>query len=321
MIKGHMKPGEIAAQIGCSVRTIYREIQRGQCSTIEYKTFKWQSEYSAHVAQKAVTRQRPSVLPKLVVDTSLAEMLCYLISQRKYSPAAAVQELRFQGFSCSVSVKTVYRSIYKGILKVKASDLPVGRYRVKPQHILKYTSKRHLNDRSIDDRPGTREDFGHWELDTVIGKAAGKQKCLAVLTERKTRFEVIRLLDGKTVQAVYDSLIKIRSDNQQVTDLVFQSLACDNGTEFSDSAALEQLAPTYYCHPYHSWERGSNENQNKLIRRFIPKGKSMNQLTEKDIVKLQTWMNNYPRQLLGWQRPADLFAQELANLGITHFIL
>lgn len=316
-----MKPGEIAAQIGCSVRTVYREIQRGQCTVIDRKKYDYKVVYSAQVAQIAVTRKRPSVLPKLVVDTSLAEMLCYLIRRHKYSPAAAVQELRSQGLPCSVSVKTVYRSIYKGILKVKVSDLPVGRYKPKPQNILKYTSKKHLNDRSIDDRPGTREDFGHWELDTVIGKAAGKQKCLAVLTERKTRYEVIRLLDSKTVQAVSDSLVKIRNTNQDVTDLVFQSLACDNGAEFSDSSALEQLAPTYYCHPYHSWERGSNENQNKLIRRFIPKGKSMNQLTEKDIVKIQTWMNNYPRQLLGWQRPADLFAQELANLGITHFTL
>lgn len=321
MIKGHMKPGEIAAQIGCSVRTVYREVQRGQCTVIDSETYAFKNEYSAHVGQKAVTRSsRYGACPKLIVNIALAEMLCSLIKKYRYSPAAAVQEIKMQGL-LSVSVTTVYRSIYRGILPLDSLDLPVGRYKPKPQNILKYTSKKHLNDRSIDDRPGTREDFGHWELDTVVGKAAGKQKCLAVLTERKTRFEVIRLLDGKTVQAVSDSLVKIRNENQDVTDLVFQSLACDNGTEFSDSSVLEQLAPTYYCHPYHSWERGSNENQNKLIRRFIPKGKSMNQLTEKDIVKIQTWMNNYPRQLLGWQRPADLFAQELANLGITNFVI
>lgn len=316
-----MKPGEIAAQIGCSVRTVYREVKRGQCTVMDRKKYDYKVVYSAQVAQIAVTRKRPSVLPKLVVDTSLAEALCYLIKRHRYSPAAAVHELRSQGLPCSVSVKTVYRSIYKGILKVKVSDLPVGRYRSKSKNILKYTAKVHLNDRSIDDRPGTREDFGHWELDTVIGKAAGNQKCLAVLTERKTRYEVIRLLDGKTVQAVSDSLVKIRNTNQDVTDLVFQSLACDNGAEFSDSFALEQLAPTYYCHPYHSWERGSNENQNKLIRRFIPKGKSMNQLTDQDIAGIQTWMNHYPRKLLGWRRPADLFAQELVNLGITNFVI
>ena len=79
---------------------------------------------------------------------------------------------------------------------------------------------------------------------------------------------------------------------------------------------MEQFAPIYYCHPYSSWERGTNENQNKLIRRFCKKGKSMACVTADHAEYITLWMNNYPRRLLGWHRPADLMAAECAAMGI-----
>ena len=79
---------------------------------------------------------------------------------------------------------------------------------------------------------------------------------------------------------------------------------------------MEQFAPIYYCHPYSSWERGTNENQNKLIRRFCKKGKSMARVTADHAEYITLWMNNYPRRLLGWRRPADLMAAECAAMGI-----
>lgn len=79
---------------------------------------------------------------------------------------------------------------------------------------------------------------------------------------------------------------------------------------------MEQFAPIYYCHPYSSWERGTNENQNKLIRRFCKKGKSMACVTADHAEYITLWMNNYPRRLLGWRRPADLMAAECAAMGI-----
>ncbi len=326
MLKGKMRPAEIAAEIGCSVRTIYRELRRGRCEVLQGGTYKTITGYSADLAQTTATRHSSGPKPKLLADPALAEMLCYLIKRGHYSPAAAIQELRLQGIACTVCANTIYRGIHHGILPIKGSDLPVGYYRKKKVYTKRslYVSKRHLSDRSISDRPeaaSNRQTFGHWEIDTVVGRRTGTGKCLCVLTERKTRFEVLRLLDRKTMRAVHRSLSGITSANGDATSLVFKSLTCDNGSEFSDAALLEQFAPTYFCHPYSSWERGSNENQNKLIHRFVLKGKSMNQLTDSDVECLQLWMNHYPRKALGWQRPVDLFAREPAVLGVEQFLI
>lgn len=97
---------------------------------------------------------------------------------------------------------------------------------------------------------------------------------------------------------------------------LFKTITCDNGCEFAAAKEMEQFAPIYYCHPYSSWERGTNENQNKLIRRFCKKGKSMACVTADHAEYITLWMNNYPRRLLGWRRPADLMAAECAAMGI-----
>ncbi len=97
---------------------------------------------------------------------------------------------------------------------------------------------------------------------------------------------------------------------------IVSDITCDNGCEFAAAKEMEQFAPIYYCHPYSSWERGTNENQNKLIRRFCKKGKSMACVTADHAEYITLWMNNYPRRLLGWRRPADLMAAECAAMGI-----
>jgi transposase, IS30 family len=97
---------------------------------------------------------------------------------------------------------------------------------------------------------------------------------------------------------------------------IFKTITVDNGSEFLDSERLESSIKDpsqkrfklYYAHPYSAWERGSNENANKLIRRFIPKGASISKLRNKDIHRIENWMNNYPRRILGYQCANDLAA-------------
>ena len=161
----------------------------------------------------------------------------------------------------------------------------------------------------------TREDVGFWEMDTVVGKSAGPSRCLLVLTERKTRYEIVRVLESKTAREVLRVLHTLRHNLGEDFGKIFRAITCDNGCEFSAAKEMEQLTPIYYCHPYSCWERGTNENQNKLIRRFCRKGKSMATLTDDHAECITLWMNNYPRRLLGWQRPADLMAAECAALG------
>lgn len=321
LVKAKLRPREIAEVIGCTVRTIYRELQRGACDLLDGTTYKTYRSYSAQISQNRadlLAERRKGRPLKLTEAADLVAFLEDYIGTRHYSPAATVQELKALPLP-QISTTSVYRYIYRGLLRLCSLDLPVGRYKPRHRQPPKYTSKRHRSDRSIDDRPAevaARTTFGHWEMDTVVGKAKGPSRCALVLTERKTDHELIFALESKSAQAVVDRLDALKTQLGENFGKVFKSITCDNGTEFSAAQAMERYAPIYYCHPYHSWERGLNENQNKLIRRFLPKGKSMAHLTDAQAEYISLWMNHYPRKSLGWQRPADLFAAECATLGI-----
>lgn len=110
-------------------------------------------------------------------------------------------------------------------------------------------------------------------MDTVVGTSAGPSRCLLVLTERKTRFEIVRMLESKTAREVLCVLRELRQEFGEDFRKLFKTITCDNGCEFAAAKEMEQFAPIYYCHPYSSWERGTNENQNKLIRRFCKRKK------------------------------------------------
>lgn len=98
---------------------------------------------------------------------------------------------------------------------------------------------------------------------------------------------------------------------------IFKSITVDNGAEFADCDGIERSINTgrrtklYYCHPYSSWERGSNENQNKLIRRFFPKGKDLNRVTRKQVKIAEEWLNAYPRRIFGYKSARDLWEKEI----------
>ena len=155
----------------------------------------------------------------------------------------------------------------------------------------------------------SREEYGHWEGDTVCGKGRSVK---FVLTERKTRFEIVLYTKEKTQKEVIKCLDKIerKMGNKNFRE-VFKSITLDNGCENLDYEGMERSLYTkakrtkiYYTHPYSAYERGSNENANKLIRRFIPKGADIKDYA-KDAPKIIRWMNNYPRKILGAKNIAD----------------
>ena len=126
-------------------------------------------------------------------------------------------------------------------------------------------------------------------MDSVIGKARGKKQSLLVLTERRTRFEIIFRVSAKTSAATVSALSRIVPRFPEGT---FKTLTVDNGSEFQDADGIQALVPgLYYCHPYTSCERGSNENANRIIRRFLPKGKSMRNIRQKDCDDIASRMN------------------------------
>ena len=155
-------------------------------------------------------------------------------------------------------------------------------------------------------------------MDTVIGNKS-KDKCLLVLTERKTRTEIISVLEDKNAKSVVNRLRGLQRFYGASYSKIFKSITVDNGTEFSDIRGMKRFSSTkfYYCHPYSSWERGTNENRNKMIRRFIPKYTPIKKYSTDYIKSVENFINNYPMRIHNYQKPIDLFNLEILNLGIV----
>lgn len=157
----------------------------------------------------------------------------------------------------------------------------------------------------------------------MLGKQVNKKRLL-VLTERKTRHEIIVLLEnGKTETVVAAVNALERKFGKLRFRRIFRTITVDNGVEFSDCEGIQtscvedgERTHLYYCHPYNASERGSNENANKLIRRWLPKGTDFADLTDKQIRRIEEWMNNYPRKKLSYNSARDRYIAELTALGI-----
>ena len=244
LLKAKVSASQIAAVVGCSKRTVYREIQRGQCEQLNGTTYEMYTIYSAQKAQNRADQMNDLHKGRPVkLCPELAAHLEDYIGTQHYSPAAAVREILLQGLALpQISANTVYRYIYRGYLHLCGLDLPVGRYNVKQKQGEQRPAKAHRNDRSIDERPPeveTREDVGFWEMDTVVGTSAGPSRCLLVLTERKTRFEIVRVLESKTAREVLRVLRELRQEFGEDFRKLFKTITCDNGCEFAAAKEME----------------------------------------------------------------------------------
>lgn len=159
---------------------------------------------------------------------------------------------------------------------------------------------------SIDERPAIVDKkirLGDWEADTVIGK--GHKGVLVTLAERVSKKTLIAHVPSKHAEVVTDAIIKLlQSEKKHLHTITF-----DNGKEFSYHAQINKAlgADNYFAHPYHSWERGLNENHNGLIRQYLPKGLALNKVTAEEVVLIQNKLNNRPRKLLGYKTPNEVY--------------
>ena len=148
----------------------------------------------------------------------------------------------------------------------------------------------------------------------------GVSNTYIVMTERKTRREIIIPSPDKTSASVVAALDTLEKKvGSKVFPLIFQSITCDNGCEFADAAGIERSitgrgprTEVYYCHPYRPSERGSNENQNGLIRRHLPKGTDLSTISYEETKRIEDWLNNYPRKMFGYLCSEQLFREEIA---------
>ncbi|MBM3273461.1 IS30 family transposase [Candidatus Kaiserbacteria bacterium] len=164
------------------------------------------------------------------------------------------------------------------------------------------------NRRSIDDRPAiveTRHRVGDWEADTIIGK--NHQQAIVSLVERKTGFTLIEKVERKTAQAVSEAMTRLLKPHWRRV----HTITSDNGREFAGHEAIAQRlrADFYFAHPYASWERGTNENTNGLIRQYFPKNRDFTTITQQEIDTAMERLNNRPRKRLGYQTPNQVFSK------------
>ncbi len=315
-----VKPRVMADELGVHLSTIYRELKRGVYTRLnsDYTT---EERYSPDIAEERYRENLKAKGAGLKIgnDHEYAAYLEYKVAAEKYAPGAILGEIKRKGlkFGTSISKTTFYRYIEDGVfLTITNKNLPVKRNKDKQKYD-RVKPSRAPRGKSIEKRPAeidTRETFGNWEMDCVEGKK-GTKKTLLVLTERKTRQEIIRLMKDKTAASVVKALDGIEAEmGAERFSLVFRTITVDNGSEFSDYKGIERSSivagertTVYFCHPYSSYERGSNENQNKMVRRHYPKGYDFSSVTPADIRRLEKWINDYPREIFGFYSSADLY--------------
>ena len=310
---------EMARVLGKSERAIYYELKRGSYVCFDSRAVKDRKRYSADVAQAnadfAKTAKGPQL--KLGNDYDFVRHVERKILKEKWSPDAVIMDLRVNGscFKTDICTRTLYSYISMGLFpNLTTSDLLMkGKIRRRKYSFVVPVRKRNLLYESIDKRPpwvNDREEPGHWEMDTVKGKH-GTRPCLLVLTERVTRMERVMPLKSASYAEVQRSLDLLERTTPNFRE-VFKSITCDNGSEFGpdiiETSCLGDGPRTkaYFCHPYSSFERGSNENHNRLIRRFIPKGSDASAYLG-DTSYIESYMNNLPRRLHGGYTPKQLF--------------
>lgn len=279
---------QIALLLGKAPQTIHNDIKR-ELVRQQVRKGKFELLYSADAAQSRYESARKKSVRKGRLDKAIKEKILHYIKQ-KYFP-----EMMVNAKKVNVPISTIYYWIHHGQLELTYKDLIYPR---KPKAEKKRASPRFKPvGKSIEERPefiNQRLENGHYEMDTVI-LTKQKNQCLLTLTDRRSRHQIIRLIPDKTAQSV----------NQAVTALMetdtIKSITADNGTEFNRLAEVFPQDNIYYAHPYSSWERETNENHNRLIRRWLPKGTK--KTTHKLVAFIENWINNYPKKVLNYKSP------------------
>jgi IS30 family transposase len=226
-----------------------------------------------------------------------------------WSPEAIANRLSIDHKGHKISPEAIYQYIYTEKPEWIQYLARCHKKRWKKGHSRKHYKSHIPNRVSIDERPHhieKRKQEGHWERDSLIGRTG--RACLDVKVERKARYVILDKLEQKTAEAVRNSLIfnlGILPENLR------RSCTYDNGTENTDHGLVNAALGTksYFCHPYASWQKGTVENTNGLIRRFFPKKTDFDNVSIEQIKKVESLLNNRPRKCLNYKTPKEVFDQ------------
>ena len=299
LMKAGHDQSQIAKLLDRHKSTISRELSRNTGSR-GYRP-KQACEMSADRAQHS--RNAPTVEPW--VREAACALLCI-----QWSPEQIASQL-------PISHETVYQHVYAD--KAQGGTLWKN-LRCQKQKRKRYAGGRDRrgqipNRRPLSERPlhiEARRQVGHWECDTVIG--ASHKGAVVTMVERKSGYAVMAKVEKKTSELVSSAIV----DKLQPLAARVKTLTFDNGKEFAGHAHIDQQlqSTAYFARPFASWERGSNENLNGLLRQYVPKKRAMSTVSDEEIRMIQNRLNNRPRKRLGFKTPAEVFHQSLERVAL-----
>lgn len=293
-----LNQAQIALSLGRHRSTVCRELSRNSTRADgRYRAFTAQERTNG---RRSRSRRNQRFTPQdfMLVD----KLLC-----RQWSPEQVSGHLRRQGL-LAISHETIYRHVWRDKREGGAlyTHLRSASKRRRKRYGTYDSRGRLAGKRLISDRPvevEARQRVGHWEADTVMG--AGSKDCVLTLVERKTGLVLIGKLADRTAHSLRRRVVRLIRRHHGKCETV----TSDNGTEFHDYRRVEELTGTtfYFARPYHSWERGSNENANGLVRQYLPKGSSMAGITQQQCNAIARKLNLRPRKRLGFRTPLECF--------------
>lgn len=320
------KVKEIASILGLHFCTIYRELKRGAYEhTTKQDTFWYGVKYKKHIKYSAqISQERYDMLCsakgrqiKLGNDWAFINYMEQRVVKDKISACAVLGEIKYKKlpFKTQISKTTLYRYISMGLF-------PHIKLEKRKKEYKKVKIKRAPKGTSIERRPKEIKDrvsFGHWEMDCVCGNT---KPVLLVLSERLTRKEIIFKMENQKAISVVKCLNILERRFGKQFKKIFKTITVDNGSEFADYIGIEKSCygkyakrtTVYYCHPYCSCERGTNERLNREIRKLIPKGTDLSKYTIQEIQQVEDWVNNYPREIFNYATSNELFEKQLQKI-------
>ena len=298
--------------------------------------------YSSEKAQKNAEENKLKNRKKCKLDRypNLRWSVVALLKEKNidYSPdviANLSKEGKIKDAETSIGTNAIYRAVKTRKYGLTINDLPHGRGYFKKQNNNPHTQTKEINERkkeiSIEVMPEeikNKETDTHFEGDSVVGVKKGTHQTLITLVNTASQFLLIRRSENKTGQATVNVLDKLEEEIPQLSEIM-ESLLLDNGIEFSKIEEMMRSSKDkekkrfqiYFTHPYASYERGCNENKNRLIRRYFKKGKQVEDLSDEDILNIARKINNMPRKALGYRTPLEVFENNLKKKGIdTSFL-
>jgi len=293
---------QIAKELGVHKSTISRELKRNSKKR----------SYNANYAQTISDERRKESYKHSVFDANMKRYIDVKLTHYQWSPEQIKGRCDIDS-TPMVSVERIYRYIYEdqsegGTLYL---HLRTARRRRKKRLNRKHQRGQIPNRIMINQRPevvDTKERFGDWEVDTIIGK--NHKTAILTATERKSQFELMVKTDGTKAESIRKQMINLLAPFKELV----KTITSDNGKEFAKHQEIAEKLETdfYFADPYSPWQRGLNEYNNKLIRQYLPKKTDFDLINNKTINMIISKLNNRPRKLLGYKTPNEIF---LANFN------